>query len=114
MQIIYCTRTHTQLSQFVHELQASPFGASVRAVALGSRATLCTNRDVRKVRLLSRRPRRWGGRPTNPVCPWCTQLGSLHRINEACLDLQQAKRDAQKDAADEEALLVQPACPGRE
>lgn len=37
LQIYYCSRTHSQLSQFVHEVQKSPFGKDTRLVALGSR-----------------------------------------------------------------------------
>lgn len=36
-QIYYCSRTHSQLSQFVHEVQKSPFGKDTRLVSLGSR-----------------------------------------------------------------------------
>lgn len=37
LQIYYCSRTHSQLSQFVHEVQKSPFGKDTRLVSLGSR-----------------------------------------------------------------------------
>ena len=36
-QIYYCSRTHSQLAQFVHEVQKSPFGKDTRLVSLGSR-----------------------------------------------------------------------------
>lgn len=36
-QIYYCSRTHSQLAQFVHEVQRSPFGKDTRLVSLGSR-----------------------------------------------------------------------------
>uniref|UniRef100_A0AC11DLD5 DEAD/H-box helicase 11 n=1 Tax=Ovis aries TaxID=9940 RepID=A0AC11DLD5_SHEEP len=35
--IYYCSRTHSQLAQFVHEVQKSPFGQDTRLVSLGSR-----------------------------------------------------------------------------
>uniref|UniRef100_A0A8C3JU74 Helicase ATP-binding domain-containing protein n=1 Tax=Calidris pygmaea TaxID=425635 RepID=A0A8C3JU74_9CHAR len=35
--IYYCSRTHSQLSQFVREVQKSPFGKDTRLVSLGSR-----------------------------------------------------------------------------
>ncbi|MGH0139511.1 UNVERIFIED_CONTAM: hypothetical protein FKN15_040835 [Acipenser sinensis] len=35
--IYYCSRTHSQLSQFVHEVQKSPFGKDTRLVSLASR-----------------------------------------------------------------------------
>lgn len=36
-QIYYCSRTHSQLAQFVHEVQKSPFGKDISVVTLGSR-----------------------------------------------------------------------------
>ena len=36
-QIYYCSRTHTQLAQFVREVQKSPYGDSISVVTLGSR-----------------------------------------------------------------------------
>ena len=35
--IFYCSRTHSQLSQFVQEVKKSPYGSRVRVVALASR-----------------------------------------------------------------------------
>lgn len=60
--IFFCSRTHSQLSQFMNEIRRTPFGASIPSVALGSRKQLCTNDTVRG-------------------------LGSNSRINEKCLDL---------------------------
>eukprot|EP00730_Choanoeca_flexa_P017388 TRINITY_DN8368_c0_g1_i3.p1 TRINITY_DN8368_c0_g1~~TRINITY_DN8368_c0_g1_i3.p1 ORF type:complete len:858 (+),score=172.32 TRINITY_DN8368_c0_g1_i3:387-2960(+) len=76
--IIFCSRTHTQLSQFVGEIQSSPYGDTARVVALASRGNLCTYPDVNK-------------------------LTSLTSINEACMDLQKAKREQQDD--DEDAYM---------
>lgn len=64
--ILYCSRTHSQLGQFVNQLQSSPY-ADTRAVLLASRGSLCVNDDVRT-------------------------LGSLARINDNCLDLQEQKK----------------------
>lgn len=36
-QIYYCSRTHSQLAQFVHEVQKSPFSQDISLVPLGSR-----------------------------------------------------------------------------
>ncbi|XP_073506396.1 ATP-dependent DNA helicase DDX11 [Phyllobates terribilis] len=70
--IYYCSRTHSQLSQFVHELQKSPFGKETRAVSLGSRQNMCVNEDVRL-------------------------LGSVQLINDRCVDMQKSKRDKKSE-----------------
>ncbi len=85
VQILYCSRTHSQLTQFADELrrlrippnpifadqdQASPDEAPVveeiKQVSLGSRKNLCIN-------------------------PKVTSLRSATAINERCLELQQGK-----------------------
>jgi chromosome transmission fidelity protein 1 len=75
--IIFCSRTHSQLTQFVHELQRvhPPRGIStsepadqlepVKHLALGSRKTLCINEKV-------------------------SRLTSTAAINERCLELQKS------------------------
>lgn len=75
MKIFYCSRTHSQLSQFVHELDRVTFppladdlkdlDTRVKQLSLGSRKNLCINPGVRK-------------------------LGGATAINEKCLDLQQS------------------------
>lgn len=67
VQIIFCSRTHSQLSQFVREAKRTTFGADLRIVALGSRKSLCINEDVRG-------------------------LGSVDAMNEACLQMKDKKR----------------------
>ena len=37
LQIYYCSRTHTQLAQFVREVQKSPYSEDVQVITLGSR-----------------------------------------------------------------------------
>ena len=64
--IYYCSRTHSQLSQFVREIIKSPFGTTTRVVSLGSRQNLCVNEVVRRLR-------------------------SLNLMNDACLDMQKSK-----------------------
>ena len=43
MKVFFCSRTHSQLSQFVKELQRTVFSSSLKAVTLGSRKSLCIN-----------------------------------------------------------------------
>ena len=62
-QIFYCSRTHSQLAQFVREVQKSPFNDSTRVVSLGSRQNLCINDDVKR-------------------------LKNINKINDRCLELQ--------------------------
>uniref|UniRef100_A0AAX7V306 Helicase ATP-binding domain-containing protein n=1 Tax=Astatotilapia calliptera TaxID=8154 RepID=A0AAX7V306_ASTCA len=64
--IYYCSRTHSQLAQFVHEVQKSPFSKDISVVTLGSRQNLCINEEVR-------------------------QLGSIQRINDRCMEMQKNK-----------------------
>uniref|UniRef100_A0A3Q2Y8N9 DEAD/H (Asp-Glu-Ala-Asp/His) box helicase 11 n=1 Tax=Hippocampus comes TaxID=109280 RepID=A0A3Q2Y8N9_HIPCM len=59
-------RTHSQLAQFVHEVQKSPFSKDISLVTLGSRQNLCVNEEVRR-------------------------LGSLQRINDRCMEMQKNK-----------------------
>ncbi|KAE8613577.1 hypothetical protein XENTR_v10007766 [Xenopus tropicalis] len=66
--IYYCSRTHSQLSQFVHEVQKSPFGKQTRLVSLGSRQNMCVNDDVRR-------------------------LGNVQLINDRCMEMQRNKHE---------------------
>lgn len=43
LKVFFCSRTHSQLSQFVGELQHTEFGTTLQSVSLGSRKTLCIN-----------------------------------------------------------------------
>ncbi|NXN86148.1 DDX11 helicase, partial [Bombycilla garrulus] len=70
--IYYCSRTHSQLSQFVREVQKSPFGKDTRLVSLGSRQNLCVNEEVRR-------------------------LGALQLINDLCMEMQKNKHEKKSD-----------------
>ncbi|NWX56819.1 DDX11 helicase, partial [Promerops cafer] len=74
--IYYCSRTHSQLSQFVREVQKSPFGKDTRLVSLGSRQNLCVNEDVRR-------------------------LGALQLINDRCMEMQKNKHEKKSDEENE-------------
>ncbi|KAJ6660048.1 hypothetical protein lerEdw1_018246 [Lerista edwardsae] len=74
--IYYCSRTHSQLAQFVHEVQKSPFGKETRLVSLGSRQNLCVNEEV-------------------------LRLGAPQLINDRCMEMQ--KNKCEKKSVDEEA-----------
>ncbi|XP_010417779.1 PREDICTED: ATP-dependent DNA helicase DDX11-like [Camelina sativa] len=66
LKVFFCSRTHSQLSQFVKELRKTVFAKNINVVCLGSRKNLCINEDVLK-------------------------LGNVTRINERCLELQKKK-----------------------
>eukprot|EP01012_Entosiphon_sulcatum_P023723 TRINITY_DN2883_c0_g1_i1.p1 TRINITY_DN2883_c0_g1~~TRINITY_DN2883_c0_g1_i1.p1 ORF type:complete len:657 (-),score=73.87 TRINITY_DN2883_c0_g1_i1:402-2372(-) len=72
--ILYASRTHTQLNQFIHELARTKYWQQpdFQVVQLAGRSTFCINEAVRK-----------------------KAGGQLHRINEICSDLQIAKPSAQ-------------------
>ncbi|XP_057557747.1 ATP-dependent DNA helicase DDX11 isoform X3 [Hippopotamus amphibius kiboko] len=89
--IYYCSRTHSQLAQFVHEVQKSPFGKDTRLVSLGSRQNLCVHEDVRK-------------------------LGSVQLINDRCVEMQRSKHERKSIAEEEKSgrrrkQEVRAACP---
>ena len=47
--IYYCSRTHSQISQFIHEIESTVFAATkLRVVSLGSRKHLCINSKVNR------------------------------------------------------------------
>ncbi|XP_021100925.1 ATP-dependent DNA helicase DDX11 isoform X2 [Heterocephalus glaber] len=74
--IYYCSRTHSQLAQFVQEVRKSPFGKEIRLVSLGSRQNLCVNEDVRS-------------------------LGSVQLINDRCVEIQRSQHKSKSRAEEE-------------
>ncbi|CAI5725771.1 unnamed protein product [Peronospora effusa] len=68
VKIIYCSRTHSQISQFVREIRKTVFADHVRVVSLGSRKNLCTN-------------------------PKVTKLDSDLRMTDRCLDMMQSNKN---------------------
>ncbi|TMW60568.1 hypothetical protein Poli38472_000610 [Pythium oligandrum] len=77
LKIIYCSRTHSQISQFIREIHKTPFSEHIRVVSLGSRKNLCVNETV-------------------------TSLRSDLRMTDKCLDMLQGsknKKDKKKKAA---------------
>lgn len=66
LQIFFCSRTHSQLSQVVNEIKNTIYARDIRVVSLASRQQYCINADVRR-------------------------LKSNALINERCLELKKAK-----------------------
>ncbi|RZC00678.1 ATP-dependent DNA helicase DDX11 isoform X1 [Glycine soja] len=68
LKVYFCSRTHSQLSQFIKELRRTVFANEMNVVSLGSRKNLCINEEV-------------------------VALGNSTRINERCLELQKKKKN---------------------
>lgn len=92
VQVIYCSRTHSQLAQFVGEVRRTKFAASLSTVSLGARKQLCAHAPV-------------------------ARLGSAARVNDGCQALQRSKgagcpklhpRTAPAQAALRDRLLTAP------
>ncbi|XP_021298743.1 ATP-dependent DNA helicase DDX11 isoform X2 [Herrania umbratica] len=67
LKVFFCSRTHSQLSQFIKELRKTVFANEMNIVSLGSRKNFCINEEV-------------------------LRLGNPTRINERCLELQKSKK----------------------
>ncbi|XP_019853718.1 PREDICTED: ATP-dependent DNA helicase DDX11-like isoform X2 [Amphimedon queenslandica] len=67
VKIFYASRTHSQLTQFVHEVKKTSYKDTVSVIPLGSRQTCCLNKSV-------------------------TKLQSISLINERCIELQKNKK----------------------
>lgn len=86
LQVIFCSRTHSQLSQFVSELRRTGLGERLALLPLGSRKALCINDDVRA-------------------------LGHGALMNERCMELQRQRAAARSSAgarAKTQAVVVPP------
>ncbi|MEL7309698.1 MAG: hypothetical protein AAGK05_18850, partial [Pseudomonadota bacterium] len=83
--VFFCSRTHSQLAQFLREFRRSPYGAEVSALCLGSRQSLCVNEAVRS-------------------------LGANSLMNERCLEL---KAKAGKKPKRQKQTVAAAGCPFR-
>lgn len=70
--IYFCSRTHTQLSQFIGELKRSSYSDFIRLVPLASRMSYCVNSNVRRLKHVS-------------------------IVNERCLQLQRKKTTSKEE-----------------
>uniref|UniRef100_A0A182NQF4 DNA 5'-3' helicase n=1 Tax=Anopheles dirus TaxID=7168 RepID=A0A182NQF4_9DIPT len=50
VQAIFCSRTHSQLSQVVSEVKETQHATDLRLISLASRQSLCINEDVKKLK----------------------------------------------------------------
>ncbi|XP_065202076.1 ATP-dependent DNA helicase DDX11 [Planococcus citri] len=83
--IYFCSRTHSQLSQFIGEIKKTPYKDNIRVVPLASRQTLCINPDVKKLRTIS-------------------------LINERCLELQKNKTSKATQTGSSKQVIKKKKC----
>ncbi|KAG0052493.1 DEAD H (Asp-Glu-Ala-Asp His) box helicase 11 [Gryganskiella cystojenkinii] len=77
LKIYYCSRTHSQLSQFVDELRKTSYGEHLHVVSLGSRKSLCINDKFRQ---------RASSKPNQSAEP----VVNVNKLNDACLEAQKS------------------------
>ncbi|KAG0371448.1 DEAD H (Asp-Glu-Ala-Asp His) box helicase 11 [Mortierella sp. AD032] len=77
LKIYYCSRTHSQLSQFVDELRKTSYGEHLHVVSLGSRKSLCINDRFRK-------------KASTKNSPSAEPIVHVNKLNDACLDAQKS------------------------
>ncbi|CAG8641737.1 11122_t:CDS:10 [Ambispora gerdemannii] len=69
--IYYCSRTHSQLAQFIQEIRKTSYADELKSVSLGSRKNLCINEEVQK-------------------------LKNAARMNEQCMEMQKPNTKSDK------------------
>lgn len=90
-QIVYCSRTHSQLAQFLGEIRKTSFADRVSVITLGSRKQLC-------------------------IHPSLASLDSV-RMNDLCLEMQKSKNSKKEQAVGEHVQkrtrksLTETSCP---
>ncbi|KAF9203423.1 ATP-dependent DNA helicase chl1 [Haplosporangium sp. Z 27] len=77
LKIYYCSRTHSQLSQFVDELRKTSYGDHLHVISLGSRKSLCINERFQKMASFK------SDKTAEPII-------NVNKLNDACLDAQKA------------------------
>ncbi|KAG8888096.1 ATP-dependent DNA helicase chl1, partial [Tulasnella sp. 403] len=81
--IFYASRTHTQLSQTISELQKTTLGPTTRAVPLGSRKNMCINDELRsKAGDLDEACRELMSGKSGHRCPYMPAPGEESRLLE--------------------------------
>lgn len=92
LKVFFCSRTHSQLSQFVKELRKTVFAEQLKVVCLGSRKNLCINQGVPPFLLILSHSLPHTYLRLLWSCTDVLKLGNVARINERCLDLQKKKK----------------------
>ncbi|XP_029657509.1 ATP-dependent DNA helicase DDX11-like [Octopus sinensis] len=55
LRVFYCSRTHSQLTQFIDQFKMTDFSGEFRLVTVASRQQLCLNEEIRNLPSLNRR-----------------------------------------------------------
>eukprot|EP00505_MAST-04D_sp_SCG-Rhode-Island_P001470 Stramenopile-MAST_4_protein_1470 len=72
IKILFCSRTHSQISQFINELKKTEFAEKIKIISLGSRNNLCINEKLKK------------------------KARSITRLNDGCKDLQKNSKTSKE------------------
>ncbi|KAG0031020.1 DEAD H (Asp-Glu-Ala-Asp His) box helicase 11 [Podila clonocystis] len=78
LKIYYCSRTHSQLSQFIEELRKTSYGDHLHVISLGSRKNLCINEKFRKMAYHKAKSVE------------ASVSININKLNDACLDAQKS------------------------
>lgn len=84
--VFYCSRTHSQLSQFASELRRVRMPPVMSSLDDGGEADLDSSEPVEELRHLT-----LGSRKNLCINPKVKRLGNAEAMNERCVELQQSK-----------------------
>ncbi|CAA6671599.1 unnamed protein product [Spirodela intermedia] len=76
--IYFCSRTHSQLSQFVGEFKKTKFASELNAICLGARKNLCINKVINE-RCLELQTNKKGKNVKESKCKVQSGGGKIHR-----------------------------------
>ncbi|KAF9974566.1 DEAD H (Asp-Glu-Ala-Asp His) box helicase 11 [Actinomortierella ambigua] len=88
LKIYYCSRTHSQLTQFIEELRKTSYRNHLHVVSLGSRKTLCINDKMRS--MAKARPRA----TQQQRSPSEQHAINVNKLNDLCLDAQKSGKSS--------------------
>ncbi|KPA80696.1 putative helicase [Leptomonas pyrrhocoris] len=122
--VVYCSRTHAQLTQVVRELKRTAYGARFTMALLGSREHMCVNREVTRLPSSQAQQAMCGALRTDRNCRFfrglqsATAGASLLPVECAVHDMEDLVREGRKsgfcpyyherDAAKDADLVLMP------
>lgn len=89
LKIIYISRTHTQLDQFVNEIKRTTWNNDIKVIRLGSRAQLCVNPEIAELKsrgLIDMKCKELIDQDNTSICPYYRAQGILkkHALEKVC------------------------------